>query len=411
MPGSPKSQVAPKLYAPMLHSPSFADRFPTRFFAPDTARKRFGESALRYGDFLTIVDPPADAAIASLREFSAGDAARFIDIGGRNGARALADAPRALKDFFELNEELPVWVDEAALDRGGEVLFRTGPVGGLALGLKSLVTGYASPGGNKPLVFSGRLREQAPHRLNETSRFVHATSAPGGLKRFADGYRITLKVRLMHARVREMILKSGRWNAAAWGAPINQSDMAATALLFSIFLLDGVRQLGLRFQPNEVDDFLHLWRYSAHLMGVTPELQVACEPDAHRLGDIVLATQGPPDQDSRDLFAALMNAGIRASRTPGELKLSKRRAHFAHAICRELIGNELADALGAERSSWRLAMPAVKRIVRATERVRTTVPIVQSRAKSAGARYWKQVVMIGLEGATTEFVLPEKLAG
>ncbi|MEO7113944.1 MAG: oxygenase MpaB family protein [Polyangiaceae bacterium] len=395
----------------MIDSRSFADRFPSRFFAPDAARKRFGESALRYGDFLTVVDPPADAAIAALRECSAGQAAHWIDAGGTKGAAAIVDAPRALHDFFELNETLPVWVDDAALDRGGEVLFRTGPVGGLTLGLKSLVTGYASPGGNKPLVFSGRLREQAPHRLNETSRFVHATSAPGGLKRFADGYRITLKVRLMHARVREMILKSGRWNAKAWGAPINQSDMAATALLFSIFLLDGVRQLGLRFQPNEVDDFLHLWRYSAHLMGVTPELQVSSEPDAHRLGEIVLATQGPPDQDSRDLFAALMNAGIQASRNPRELELAKRRAHFAHAICRELIGKTLADDLGVEKNSWRLAMPAVKRIVRATERVRTSVPVVQSRAKSAGARYWKHVVMIGLEGATSEFVLPDKLAG
>lgn len=395
----------------MIDSRSHADRYPTRFFDPEGARSRFGESALRYGDFLTHTDPPADAAIASLKEFSAGDASRWIDVGGRKGASAIADAPRALRDFFELNETIPVWVNERALDRGGEILFRTGPVGGLALGLKSLVTGYASPGGNKPLVFSGRLREQAPHRLNETSRFVHATSAPGGLTRFADGYRITLKVRLMHARVREMILKSGRWNAPAWGAPINQSDMAATALLFSIFLLDGVRQLGLKFRADEVDDFLHLWRYSAHLMGVTPELQVSNESDAHRLGEIVLATQGPPDQDSRDLFAALMNAGIAASRNPRELAMSKRRAHFAHAICRELIGKKMADELGAEKNSWRLAMPAVKRIVKATERVRTSVPVVQSRAKSAGARYWKQVVMIGLEGATTEFVLPEKLAG
>jgi hypothetical protein len=395
----------------MSDPPSIAHRFPARFFEPDAALKRFGESALRYGDFLAHTDPPADAAIASLSERSPGEAARWIDAGGRHGAKAIADAPRALRDFFELNEAPPVWLNEAALDRGGEVLFRTGPVGGLVLGLKSLVSGYASPGGNKPLIFSGRLREQAPHRLNETSRFVHATSAPGGLKRFADGYRITLKVRLMHARVREMILKSGRWNSAAWGAPINQADMAATALLFSIVLLDGVRQLGLQFRPDEVDDFLHLWRYSAHLMGVTPELHVSNERDAHRLSEIVTATQAAPDQDSRDLFAALMNAGMAASRTPKELALSKRRAHFAHALCRELIGKKMADDLGVEKNPWQLAMPAVKRIVRTTERVRTSVPGVQSRAQSAGARYWKQVVMIGLEGATTEFVLPEKLAG
>jgi hypothetical protein len=387
----------------------FSGRFPTRFFDPEGALARFGERGLRYGDYLGLTDPSADAAIASLNGIPAGEAARWIDAGGRKGATAIPDAPRDLRDFFERVETVPVWVDDRALNRGGEVLFRTGPLGGLALGLKSLVLGYASPGGNKPLVFSGRLREHAPHRLNETSRFVHATSAPGGLRRFGEGYRITLKVRLMHARVREMILMSGRWNAEAWGAPINQSDMAATALLFSIFLLDGVRQLGLRFRPEEVDDFLHLWRYSAHLMGVDPALQVASEPDAHRLGEVVLATQGPPDDDSRDLFAALMTAGVQAAKTPHDKKLARRRAHFAHAICRELLGDAMADGLGVERNSWAYALPSVKRIVRATERVRSAVPSVQSRAAVAGARYWKQVVMIGLEGATTEFMLPERL--
>jgi len=394
----------------MADSVPTAGKYPTRFFEPEKAVARFGPRALRYGDYLTRLDPPADTAIAAIDDLDAGEASRLIDAGGRKGAAAIGTAPRALRDFFEQAETIPVWVDEAALDRGGEVLFRMGPVGGLALGLKSLVLGYASPGGNKPLAMSGRLYEQAPHRLNETSRFVHATCAPGGLLRFGDGYRITLKVRLMHARVRQMILRSGKWKPEAWGAPINQSDMAATALLFSIFLLDGVRQMGLRFRGEEIDDFLHLWRYSAHLMGVDPNLQVSSERDAHRLGEIVLGTQGPPDDDSRALFAALMSAGVQASRTPKEMALSRRRAHFAHAICRELQGDELADQLGVERNPWMYALPAVKRIVHTTERFRSALPSVQARATTAGARYWKQVVMIGLEGATSEFMLPEKLA-
>jgi hypothetical protein len=106
-----------------------------------------------------------------------------------------------------------------------------------------------------------------------------------------------------------------------------------------------------------------------------------------------------------------MNAGVAASKTPRDVKLARRRAHFAHAICRELIGEKLADGLGVERNSWAYALPSVKRIVRATERVRSAVPRVQSRAATAGARYWKQVVMVGLEGATSEFMLPETLAG
>jgi hypothetical protein len=37
------------------------------------------------------------------------------------------------------------------------VFLRPGLLGGLVLGLRSLVYGYAAPAGNKPLVFSGRL--------------------------------------------------------------------------------------------------------------------------------------------------------------------------------------------------------------------------------------------------------------
>ena len=54
----------------------------------------------------------------------------------------------------------------------------------------SLVLGYASPGGNKPLAFSGQLEKRAPQRLLETSRFVEATCLPGGLARFAPGFAI-----------------------------------------------------------------------------------------------------------------------------------------------------------------------------------------------------------------------------
>jgi hypothetical protein len=46
------------------------------------------------------------------------------------------------------------------------VLLRTGFLGGIVLGFRSLVAGYCSPAGNKPLAFSGRLREAAPRRLS-----------------------------------------------------------------------------------------------------------------------------------------------------------------------------------------------------------------------------------------------------
>src|SRR5436190_2004130 len=83
---------------------------------------------------------------------------------------------------------------------------RRGLLGGLVLGARSLIYGYASPAGNKPLVLSGRLREAAAPRLHETSKFVSAIVRPGGLRPGGEGWRISVRVRLMHAQVRRMIL-------------------------------------------------------------------------------------------------------------------------------------------------------------------------------------------------------------
>src|SRR5262249_52906161 len=139
---------------------------------------------------------------------------------------ALASAPAAVRQLIEEATHVPAWVDWPTCDRGGELLLRAGPLGGAVLGTRSLVLGYASPGGNRPLVFSGRLTEQAGRRLNETARFVQAVCRPGGMRPFADGWQITLKVRLIHAQVRKMLLASPRWSSADWGLPINQHDLA-----------------------------------------------------------------------------------------------------------------------------------------------------------------------------------------
>src|SRR5262249_51979302 len=169
------------------------------------------------------------------------------------GIGAVPDAPEALRALFAELDRVPAWVDWPTLDAGGELLMRAGPFGGMVLGAGSLVLGYASPGGNKPLVFSGRLTEQAPRRLDETSRFVQAVCRPGGMQRSGDGFKITVKVRLMHAEVRRMILRSGRWDDARWGAPLNQHDMAATTLLFSLVVLEGLRSLGLVIGREEAE--------------------------------------------------------------------------------------------------------------------------------------------------------------
>jgi hypothetical protein len=246
--------------------------------------------------------------------------------------------------------------------------------------------------------------------VNETARFVQATITPGAMRPFREGWRITLKVRLMHAQVRRMILQSGRWDSAAWGLPINQHDTLGTSLLFSIQVLEGLRHLGMRIPPEAASAYMQLWKWSGWLIGLDPELLVSTEAEGARISDVLTATMAGPDDDSRNLTRALLDAPVQVAKSRREKQNAKRLRVFSTAMCRELIGDARADALHLPRTTWRYTVPFLRRLVSSVELVRETVPFGDVPVVWAGTRYWDRVVEIGLAGATAEFGLPGALA-
>jgi hypothetical protein len=382
--------------------------FPSRYVNLDTARQRFGNRVDRLGRHLWDSDVPADRVIASMEGMPRGEGWRAFERGLRG--EAIPGAPLAMRELIEEAAYVPAWVDWATCDRGGALLMRAGPLGGAVLGARSLVLGYASPGGNKPLVFSGRLKEQASRRLNETARFVQAVCRPGGMRPFADGWQITLKVRLIHAQVRKMILASGRWKSEAWGIPANQHDLAGTTLLFSASIIDGLRKLGLKISSHEAESYIHLWRWVGRTIGVHADVLPASEPEAMRLADLIQLTMGEPDQDSRDLTRALFQSALETCATKAQIREGKRNMMFGQLVCRELIGDDLADKLDVPRHPVRYALPMMKRFVAVVERFTSVVPFGTRSAVMMGTHYWDRVVEIGLSGATYEFPLPRNLA-
>jgi len=383
---------------------------PARFTDLHAARVRFGDRVERLAPYLYQVDPVADAAADALGTLPPGRGWAVLEEALDRGIDAVSDAPAALRALFAEVDRVPPWVDWAAIDQGGELLMRAGAVGGMVLGARSIVLGYASPGGNKPLVFSGRLKEQAAQRLNETSRFVQAVCRPGGMRRTSDGFKITVKVRLMHAGVRRMIQRSGRWDDARWGAPINQHDMAATTLLFSVVVVEGLRLFGLEVTAAESERYMQLWRYVGRVIGCDPELIPTGEIEARRLGELIAATQGAPDDDSRALTRALLHAGLDAAKTPRARRRARMERDLSQGLVRGLLGDAMADALAVPLTPWRHTVSLLRGFNVAAEQVRRRVPAAHRAAVEAGNRYWDRVVEIGLAGATAEFRLPERLA-
>lgn len=365
--------------------------FPSRFVRLAEARATFGDRVDRLGAYLTRADPLADALVETIEGMPPGVGSALFDRIARHGAAVARDAPQTMQAFFTAVMNVPAWVDWELVDRGGQVLVRAGPLGGLVLGFKSLVLAYCSPAGNKPLVLSGRLTQSASRRLHETARFVRSTILPGNLRPGAEGWRATLRVRLVHAQLRRMILRSGRWNASAWGLPINQHDEAGTLILFSAAVLSGLRTLGLRFRTSEVEAYMHLWRWSGWLMGIDPDLAPAAEGEANRLGALIAMTQDPPDDDSRALTRAFLEAPQQLASTEAQRRAARMRAQFTAALSRMLIGDAIADQLAIPRSSWRLVPPWLRRVVSVVERARDLASFPDEPAIRTGMAYWNQI--------------------
>jgi hypothetical protein len=354
-------------------------------------------------------DPLADAVAEAFEEIGPKDGFAQIEDALDRGVARVPKAHPAVVALFREVERVPPWVDFGTLDRAGELLLRSGVFGGLVLGLQALPNGYASPGGNKPLALSGRLVEQATRRLSETSRFVHAVCLPGGMRRGAAGFAASVKVRVMHAQVRRLLRKSGKWDARAWGEPINQHDMVATTMLFSLVVLDGLRHLGFRVRPVEAHRYVQLWRYVGWVLGTDPELLFATEAEGLKLADLIRKTQALPDDDSRALTKALFESAVRGARDARERKRAERFAPVAYALSRYLLGKELADALEVPRTRLVRAMPALRLVIRLCDGARARVHLLDAAAVVLGSRYWEDVVERGLGPRGTDFAPPAVL--
>lgn len=383
-------------------------QLPTRYTNLGEARRLHGEKADRLGPFLLRGDPLADDAAEVLAGLSAEAREALLARLLREGA-AVPDAPAALRRLFGQLDHVPFWLDRQRADRGGEVFLRSGPLGGFILGAYSLIAGYCSPAGNKPLAFTGRLQEQVPRRLAETGRFVRVVSQRGGMRRDAEGFAVTVRVRLMHAQVRRLLRASPRWRAAEWGEPINQLDMAGTTLLFSGLVIDGLRRLGVHVSDQDAEDLLHLWRYVGYVMGVQEELLSTSLAEARAQMELISVTQEPPDDDSRQLALALIERPLVAARSAAERARARRMVAFAYALSRYLIGDKYADALGFPRSRWGVAPHLLRGVVRATDVVTARVPAWDRLAYQAGLRYWDWSNAGGLGDRPADFAAPDRL--
>lgn len=255
-------------------------------------------------------DPLADAVVGWFGEVGGRVGCALFDRGLRDGLAGLSHEERAahppLVALLEETERPPQWLDRGLLERGGRVLDRCHPVPYYVLRNMGLLAGYSWRDLNKPLVMTGALRGGASRRVAQTMKWTADCIDAGGLDRGGPGYRSTLHVRLLHATFRGRLARHRDWDAAEMGLPINQTDMAATWLAFSVVFLAGARLMGVTFSRGEARAVMHLWRYACWLMGVDDAWLTDDEAEGRRLLFDILSTYRGPDETSAALGRALM---------------------------------------------------------------------------------------------------------
>ena len=299
--------------------------------------------------------------------------------------QSLADNP----SFMMLTEQFgahPDWYDPKLAEIGA-IAYRRYPLMLIwLLRNVALMAGYSIPALSLPLIQTGALMHDALPRLMRTYAYILAVSEYPQLKTnpkqapisqvlaiSSEGWRQSINVRQIHTLVRQNLLKGkltsaegviadsdqhhnadGSWNTDYWGVPINQSDMIATHLQFSLLIMRGLRILGARISSEEAQGILHLWNLASYWMGVDlerlPKDEAACwewlytylsiqqldfkmgQPLAKALHDLPRQLMGEDNRKGR--FVEMVNA----------------------SVTRTLVGDDIGDGLDLPKSKIRFGV-------------------------------------------------------
>ena len=228
------------------------------------------ESIEAHGKLLMEYDELGDRVIKEAYEkLGFHKASELIDEALNKGLHSVKDAPEAIQHLFSQVEVIPDWVDKDKLNAGSAFCRRAGTMGLIVLRDYCLMGGYESSAINKPLIYTQALKKGAAKRMAETIEFWVNATGENAMERFSIGFKNAIKVRLMHAYARTSIQKMPDWSNEQWGIPINQCDMVATNLGFSLVFMEGLKRVDLPTE-KEIDGVLHLWKYIGYLLGILP---------------------------------------------------------------------------------------------------------------------------------------------
>ena len=324
---------------------------------------------------LSIGDPLADRWIDyAHHHFTLEEGRQWVNRAIQQGIHTMYKPPSCLKELFDHLEEVPLWLDEDLLSLARDTVRRSGPLGNWLLVNVALMGGYRYEGVIQPLLMTGRLTDDAARRLAETTQFVRDILAEGGLKRGGVGYTSIVRVRLLHSHIRFHLNRHPQWSSEKWGYPVNQADMLATQLLFSLSYLVTARTLGISFTAREALSVVHLWRYVGRLLGIQDHLLAATEEEARRMFYLVGITQSLAGDEAALLGKALHEVPLSIADKPIEHLAARASTKIRAGLSHLFLGEEGVEHLGVPKTKFRYLMMGAVPLVFMVDRLRAYIP-------------------------------------
>lgn len=224
------------------------------------------------------------------------------------------DMAEALHAYVQAAAVLPDWADATLIARAETLFMDYGALSCILLFCSSLPECYVVPDLSAVLHAAGQLEAHTEYRIRATAAMIFPVMMRGGLTTPAgSGIAQVLKVRLIHATIRNLILhgdpqdalrthsaiaptralrESQRlhealfahgWDTQAQGLPCNQEELAYTLLTFGYVFLRSMRRLGLGLQPDDERAYLHAWNVMGHVLGIERAYMADTMPEAEAL--------------------------------------------------------------------------------------------------------------------------------
>jgi hypothetical protein len=372
---------------------------------------------------------------------------------GSSLAARIGDDPAApgvgdvLRAFVEQGSRLPVWADPAQIARAEQLFIEYGALSCVLLFCASLPECYVIPDLAMVLNASGQLEQRTDYRIRMTAAMIFPLMMQGGLAPGGSGIAQVLKVRLIHATIRNLILHDAPQDAvAALGArqnvagagvvpanaalsgspamfetmfghgwklgenqlPCNQEELAYTLLTFGYVFLRSLRRLGIALPPADEQAFLHCWNVAGYVLGIVPELLPQSMDECTALFARMQA-RGRADSHVPDPRPLLGRALVATMEQPIPLAVFKP---FPRLMLRHLCGAQTAADIGlggpvgfAAGIAFALLMGTIRAIDAVVRQFDAGFSISRFVTRVLGYRFVARVLM----DQTRPLALPDQL--